>query len=115
MKFAGDSATSKKKIEEDYEKKKKEIAELEAENIEISKKRHTIVHKQKSLEHKLEEIITKTEISSEEVAEVRERIKKFKRPLAKSLKVFFYIIFHNVLFLIYNLFLSQKSAIKIRK
>ena len=34
---------------EELEKKKKEIAELEAENIEISKKRHTIVHKQKSL------------------------------------------------------------------
>ena len=72
---------------EELEKKKKEIAELEAENIEISKKRHTIVHKQKSLEHKLEEIITKTEISSEEVAEVRERIKKLNNEIYDKEKV----------------------------
>lgn len=38
-----------KETKEELEKKNKEIQELENENIEISKKRHTIVHKQKSL------------------------------------------------------------------
>ena len=45
------------------------------------------MHKQKSLEHKLEEIITKTEISSEEVAEVRERIKKLNNEIYDKEKV----------------------------
>ena len=55
-----------KETKEELEKKNKEIQELENENIEISKKRHTIVHKQKSLERKLEEIIMNSEISTEE-------------------------------------------------
>lgn len=61
---------------EELENKKKEIEELEAENIRISKKRHTIVHKQKSLEYKLSELLTKTEISTEDATEIKERLKK---------------------------------------
>ena len=66
---------------EELENKKKEIAELEAENIRISKKRHTIVHKQKSLEYKLSELLTKTEISTEDATEIKERLEKLKNDI----------------------------------
>lgn len=65
-----------KETKEELENKKKEIAELEEENIRISKKNHTIVHKQKSIEYKLEELLMKTEISTEEAGEVKERLEK---------------------------------------
>lgn len=64
-----------KETKEELEKKNKEIQELENENIEISKKRHTIVHKQKSLERKLEEIIMKSEISTEEAVKVKVKVR----------------------------------------
>jgi len=65
-------------------KKTKEIEDLEAENIAISKKTHTLTHKQKSLEYKLQEIINKTEISKEEVGEVSDRIKEIEKDLYKE-------------------------------
>jgi len=71
-------------IKAELENKKKEVADLEAENINISKKSHTLVHKQKALEYKLEEIINKTEISKEEVGEVRDRIKSLENDLYKE-------------------------------
>lgn len=70
-----------KETKEELENKKKEIAELEAENIRISKKRHTIVHKQKSLEYKLSELLTKTEISTEDATEIKERLEKLKNDI----------------------------------
>lgn len=70
-----------KETKEELENKKKEIAELEAENIRISKKRHTIVHKQKSLEYKLSELLTKTEISTEDAMEIKERLEKLKNDI----------------------------------
>jgi len=64
--------------------KEKEVKDLEAENIAISKKSHTLSHKQKALEYKLEEIINKAEISKEEVGEVTDRIKAIEKDLYKE-------------------------------
>ena len=71
----------------ELEKKNKEIQELENENIEISKKRHTIVHKQKSLERKLEEIIMKSEISTEEAVKVKVRLEKLNSEIYNKKEV----------------------------
>lgn len=64
---------------EDLARAENKIKILEKENIEESKKRYTIIHKQKSIEYKLEEMLTKTEMSTEEVAEVRERLEKLNK------------------------------------
>ena len=64
--------------------KTKEVEDLEAENIKISKNAHTLSHKQKSLEHKIEEMMYKTEISKEEAAEVRDRLKEIGKDLYKE-------------------------------
>lgn len=66
---------------EDLARAENKIKILEKENIEESKKRHTIIHKQKSLEYKIEEMLTKTEMSTEEVAEVRERLEKLNKEI----------------------------------
>lgn len=68
------------RTKEELENKNKEIEELEAENIKISKKAHTLDHKQKALSYKIEEMM-KTEISKDEVAEVRERLNKIGKEL----------------------------------
>lgn len=64
---------------EDLARAENKIKILEKENIEESKKRHTVIHKQKSLEYKIEEMLTKTEMSTEEAAEVRERLEKLNK------------------------------------
>lgn len=64
--------------------KTKEIEELEAENINISKKSHTLSHKQKSLEYKIEQMLTKAEISKEEAAEVKDRLEIIKKDFYKE-------------------------------
>lgn len=64
---------------EDLARAENKIKILEKENIEESKKRHTIIHKQKSIEYKLEEMLTKTEMSTEEAAEVKERLEKLNK------------------------------------
>ena len=69
---------------EELANKEKEIEKLEAENLKISKNNHTIVHKQKSLEYKLKEIINKTEISNEEVGELTDRIDKIRKDIYKE-------------------------------
>jgi len=69
---------------EELTKKVKEIEELEKENLEISKKSHTLVHKQNSLQHKLEQLANQEEISTEEAAEVRERLKEIEKDLYKE-------------------------------
>lgn len=76
-----------KETKEELEKKNKEIQKLENENIEISKKRHTIVHKQKSLERKLEEIIMKSEISTEEAEKVKVRLEKLNSEIYNKKEV----------------------------
>lgn len=64
--------------------KTKEVEELEAENIKISKNAHTLTHKQKSLEHKIEEMMMKAEISKEAAAEVRDRLNGIAKDLYKE-------------------------------
>lgn len=49
----------------EIEKKDKEIADLETENLNFSEMSHSISHKQKSLEYKLNQLLLKSEISSE--------------------------------------------------
>ncbi len=66
---------------EDLARAENKIKILEKENIEESKKRHTIIHKQKSIEYKLEEMLTKTEMSTEEAAEVKERLEKLNKEI----------------------------------
>lgn len=66
------------------EEKTKEVEELEAENIKISKNAHTLTHKQKSLEYKIEEMMMKAEISKEEAAEVRDRLNGIAKDLYKE-------------------------------
>ena len=72
------------KVRTDLEEKTKEVEELEAENIRISKNAHTLVHKQKSLAHKLDEMMLRTEISAEEAAEVRDRLAEIGKDLYKE-------------------------------
>lgn len=69
---------------EELAKKARKVEELEAENLSFSKKSHTLVHKQKSLEYKLQEMTNKTEISKEEAAEVRDRLKEIEKDLYKE-------------------------------
>ena len=45
--------------------KKKEIEELEKENLNFSKTSHTIAHRQKALEYKLQELLLKNETAEE--------------------------------------------------
>lgn len=73
-----------KETKDKLEEKTKEVKELEEENIKISKKSHTLVHKQKSLEHKIEGMIRKAEISREEVGELTDRIKEINKELYKE-------------------------------
>ena len=72
------------KVKAELEEKTKEVEELEAENIKISQNVHTLVHKQKSLAHKLDEMMLRTEISAEEAAEVRNRLEQIGKDLYKE-------------------------------
>ena len=66
----------------ELEEKKKEVEELEKENLNFSKVSHSIAHKQKSLEFKLNELSMKSEISSE--IGLKDRIEKLGKELAKE-------------------------------
>ena len=63
----------------ELENKKEEIKQLEKENLEFSKTSHSIAHKQKSLENKLNELILKNEIASE--IDLKERINKISKEI----------------------------------
>jgi len=58
----------------ELEKKDKEIADLETENLNFSEMSHSISHQQKSLEYKLNQLLLKSEISSE--IDISNRINK---------------------------------------
>lgn len=73
-----------KETKEELEKKKREIQELEAENLSFSKKSHSLIHKQKSLEYKIQQMMNGTEISEEQSAEVRERLNKIGEEIYKE-------------------------------
>lgn len=64
---------------EDLEEKKQEIEQLEKENLNFSKTSHSIAHKQKALEYKLNELMLKNEIADE--INIKERIKNISKEL----------------------------------
>lgn len=66
----------------ELENKNKEIAELEAENLKISKTSHSIAHKQKSLEYKLNQLMLKSEASEE--LDISDRIKNISNQCFKE-------------------------------
>lgn len=72
------------RTKEELENKNKEIAELESDNISISKRIHTLDHKQKALSYRIEEMMMKTEISNDEVAEVSKILNKIGNELYKE-------------------------------
>ena len=73
---------------QELESKKQEIKQLEKENLNFSKTSHSIAHKQKALEYKLNELILKNEIASE--IDIKDRIEKISddiknRPISVGL------------------------------
>ena len=64
---------------DELEKKKEEVKQLEAENLNFSKTSHTLAHKQKSLEYKLEQLKQKYEIAEE--IEIEDRIKDISKEI----------------------------------
>ena len=64
---------------EELEKAKKEITELEQENLNFSKKSHSIVHKQKALEYKLDQLLLNNEIAEE--IDIKDRIKEISKQI----------------------------------
>ena len=66
----------------ELEDKKKEVAELEKENLEFSKVSHSIAHKQKALEYKLNELSMKSEIADE--IDIKDRIENLSAGLSKK-------------------------------
>ena len=64
---------------EELEKAKKEITELEQENLNFSKKSHSIAHKQKALEYKLDQLLLNNEIAEE--LDIKDRIKEISKQI----------------------------------
>ena len=69
----------------ELENKNKEIAKLERENLEFSKTSHSLAHKQKALEFKLEQLM-KTGIDAESKETIKEEIEKVSKELYKEPK-----------------------------
>ncbi len=67
----------------ELEKYKKDVKELEEENLNISKKSHSLVHKQKQLEYKLNELLSQTEttITEKEKEELNSSIENISKEL----------------------------------
>lgn len=64
---------------EELEKAKHEISELEQENLNFSKKSHSIAHKQKALEYKLNQLLLNNEIAEE--IDIKDRIKEISEEI----------------------------------
>ena len=64
---------------EELKKKNEEIKELEKENLNFSKTSHSIAHKQKSLEYKLNQLMLKNEIASE--IDIKDRINDISKQI----------------------------------
>ena len=75
-----DLEETKKELED----KKLEVEKLEQENLNFSKVSHSIAHKQKSLEHKLNELILKNEMGTE--IDIRDRINDIKEMIPTATK-----------------------------
>lgn len=71
-----------KETKEELENKKEEIKELEQENLNFSKTSHTIAHRQKSIEHKLNELIQKSETAEE--IEIASKIQEISKEIGKQ-------------------------------
>lgn len=69
----------------ELENKKKEVEELEKENLNFSKISHSIAHKQKALEYKLNNLMLKSETASE--IDLQEQIQNIKKDLQQKVKV----------------------------
>ena len=69
---------------EELEKTKSELKQVEEENLGLSKKSHSIAHKQKALEYKIQQLLTNVEISKEDAGEVQDRIKEIEKDLYKD-------------------------------
>jgi len=66
----------------ELKEKNKEISCLEAENLEFSKISHSIAHKQKSLEHKLNKLMLKTEVAEE--LDLRDRLNTISKEFSEN-------------------------------
>lgn len=66
------------------EKTRKDLEQAEEENLSFSKKSHSIAHKQKALEYKIQQLITNVEIGKEESGEVKDKIKEIERELNRE-------------------------------
>ena len=62
--------------------KEKEIEKLEQENLEFSKRSHSLAHKQKSLEYKLNQLLMNEETAEE--LEIKDRLKEISTELYKN-------------------------------
>lgn len=70
---------------EELNKKKQEIEELEKENLNFSKTSHSIAHRQKALEYKLNQLMIKTEIAPE--IDIRDKINEIAKELQTQTEV----------------------------
>lgn len=66
----------------ELESKKQDIEKLEKENLELSKASHSIAHKQKVLEYRLNELMMQNETASE--IEIASKLKKIKNKYASK-------------------------------
>lgn len=66
---------------EELENKNKEIEELERENLNFSKTSHSIAHKQKALEYKLNQLMLKNEIADE--IDLKDRIHTISKEISE--------------------------------
>lgn len=64
--------------------KNKEIEELEKENLTFKKRSHTLIHQQKSLEYKIQQIMMQTEISKEQTGNIKARLEKIAEEIYKE-------------------------------
>ena len=72
-----------KQTKKELEEKKQEISKLEKENIEFSKTSHSLAHKQKALEFKLEQLI-KNCIDKESKETIKEEIENVSKEVFKE-------------------------------
>lgn len=68
--------------QKELEDKKKEIKQLEQENLNFSKTSHSIAHKQKALEYKLNELALKNEIAEE--IDVKNRLNNITKQISEE-------------------------------
>jgi len=69
----------------ELESKKKEIKKLEEENLEFNKTSHSLAHKQKSLEHKLEQLM-KTGLDARSKEGIKQEIQNISKEVYKEPK-----------------------------